>query len=137
MMQPMNRTMIAPCGMNCGLCSAYQRKVKRCGGCHGEDNTKPVYCVSCVIKNCPTIQSNATGFCYDCKTYPCRRLKNLDARYTRKYHMSMLQNLEAIKKNGLDAFVKAEAKRWACRNCGTTICVHQHMCPACKTMIAD
>jgi hypothetical protein len=131
--QKMNRTVIAPCGMNCGLCIAYQREEKKCDGCNGDDITKPFHCVKCVIKNCPTIQSNQSGLCYDCNKFPCRRLKHLDARYVMNYRMSMLKNLEDIKKNGINTFLKLEAERWSCKNCGTIICVHKGMCFNCKT----
>jgi len=33
-MKEMSTVLIAPCGMNCRLCMAYQRDKKQCKGCH-------------------------------------------------------------------------------------------------------
>lgn len=32
-MERINRNLIAPCGMNCGVCIAYLREKNRCQGC--------------------------------------------------------------------------------------------------------
>ena len=71
-------------------------------------------------------------FCYDCKKYPCTRLKQLDKRYRIKYQMSMLENLENIRKVGLGQFIKMEKVRWMCPDCGVTICVHKGRCLSCN-----
>ena len=34
---------IAPCGMNCALCSGFQREKKPCLGCNADDENKPTY----------------------------------------------------------------------------------------------
>ena len=60
-MKSLNKTsLIAPCGMNCGICMAYLREQKKCPGCHGSNKDKPVYCVKCRIKNCEIIKNNQT-----------------------------------------------------------------------------
>jgi hypothetical protein len=41
------------------------------------------------------------NFCFKCEKYPCDKLKHLDKRYRTKYVMSMIENLENIKKNGI------------------------------------
>lgn len=123
--------LIAPCGMNCGICLAYIRKEKHCPGCRGEDAQKMISCLRCSIKNCENIVTSRSGFCYECAKYPCRRLKALDKRYRTKYGMSMIENLENIKQNGLDAFIETEKGRWRCRICGGVICVHRARCPGC------
>lgn len=43
----------------------------------------------------------------------------------------MLENLEAIRKNGIREFVKTERERWTCTTCGGTIDVHHRRCSAC------
>jgi hypothetical protein len=112
----MKAELIAPCGMNCGICIGYLRKDRKCPGCHEVNTNKVITRKRCVIKNCENIESNEAGFCYECKKYPCRRLKQLDERYRNKYSMSMIENLEFIKGNGLRAFVANEKKRWRCIN---------------------
>jgi len=126
-----NASLIAPCGMNCGVCLAYLRDTRTCPGCRGDDANKPFSCVRCVIKNCETVKAGPSGFCFDCPKLPCKRLKDLDKRYRTKYGMSMLENLEFIREHGLSAFVDKESERWRCRKCGGVICVHRHFCFTC------
>lgn len=126
-----NASLIAPCGMNCGVCLAYLRDKRTCPGCRGDDANKPASCVRCIIKNCETVKASPSGFCCECPKLPCKRLKDLDKRYRTKYGMSMLENLEFIREHGLSAFVNKENERWRCRTCGGVICVHRHFCSTC------
>ena len=124
-------SLIAPCGMDCGICSGYLRDKKKCPGCRGSDIDKPTYCLSCKIKNCEIIQNSKPGFCFQCEKFPCTRLKQLDKRYRTKYGMSMIENLEDIRTFGIRKFVANEKVRWACPDCGGAICVHWHSCSSC------
>lgn len=128
-MQDIN--MIAPCGMNCALCLGYQRDKNRCMGCNSNDINMPKYCKTCVIKNCDKKKGKSPKQCYECETYPCRRLKQLDQRYRTKYNMSMIENLNNIKNIGIDKFVENEQIRWKCKKCGGLICVHRNKCLKC------
>ena len=76
-----------------------------------------------------------SGFCYECEKYPCTRLKNLDKRYRTKYGMSMIENLDNIKKYGIKEFLEKEEIRWKCEKCGAGLCVHRNFCLNCKTEI--
>jgi hypothetical protein len=126
--------MIAPCGMNCGLCIGHLREKRPCGGCFKiDDENKPKVCRSCKIVNCEHLAETDSGFCYDCKKYPCTRLKDLDKRYRTNYGMSMIENLSYIKQNGLDEFLKKEAQKWKCTVCGFGLSVHRDYCLNCKT----
>jgi len=128
----METSLIAPCGMNCGICMAYLRVKNQCHGCWGDNQYKSPSCGTCVIKNCELLKETESMFCYDCKKYPCTRLKQLDKRYRIKYQMSMLENLENIRKVGLGQFIKMEKVRWMCPDCGGTICVHKGRCLSCN-----
>lgn len=97
--------LIAPCGMNCGICLAYLRNKNVCKGCWGKNENKSKSCLNCIIKNCELLNKIDSKFCYDCEKYPCKRLKQLDKRYRLKYRMSMIDNLESIRRNGLVMFV--------------------------------
>lgn len=101
----MTAGLIAPCGMNCALCLAFQRKKKRSPGFWEEDPNKSHSCQVCIIRNCPTILNNSSHFCYECENMPCKRLKQLDKRYRTKYGMSMIENLNEIKEKGIDVFL--------------------------------
>lgn len=118
-------TLIAPCGMDCVICSAFLREKNRCGGCYS------AHCECrrhCTIASCGQVKKR---YQHTCGAFPCRRLKQLDRRYRMKYHMSMLENLAAIQKDGIRAFVRSEHERWTCRGCGGTIDVHHHRCSCC------
>jgi len=128
----METQLIAPCGMNCGICLAYLRDKNICHGCWAEDENKRNSCTKCSIKNCELLQKTDSKFCYECSKFPCARLKQLDKRYRLKYKMSMIENLLYIKKFGLANFEKKEATRWKCDTCGGIICVHRGICLECN-----
>ena len=125
--------LIAPCGMNCALCMAFQREKNHCNGCNLDNENKPKSCVRCIIVNCELRKQTASGFCFECPKYPCARMKQLDKRYRTKYRMSMLENLEYIRLNGLKRFIEFESERWRCQNCGQLVSVHRTHCIHCKT----
>ncbi len=130
--QSIDSSLIAPCGMNCGICLAYLRDKNKCPGCNANDAGKSVYRQKCRIRNCGTIKENSSGLCYECDKFPCTRLKQLDKRYRTKYAMSMIENLEQIKNLGMDEFLKNETNKWTCKNCGAIICVHRGYCLNCN-----
>ena len=109
--------LMAPCGMNCGICMAYLREKNRCEGCNIESPQKAKHCVVCKIRNCPE-KKEVSAFCSDCCKYPCARLRQLDKRYKAKYSMSMIENLDRIRDFGLDRFMETENSRWVCPRCG-------------------
>jgi hypothetical protein len=123
--------LVAPCGMNCGICAAYLRKRKPCPGCRMPENEKPPTRVYCKIKNCDLFRGGETVFCYECQIMPCDRLKHLDKRYRTRYDMSMVENLAYIRRNGLGKFLIGEQQKWKCTKCGGVICVHSKLCNNC------
>jgi len=130
-----NKELIAPCGMNCGICIGHLRDRKPCGACFKiDDVNKPKHCRSCSIANCEFLEKTKSGYCYECEKYPCRRLKNLDKRYRLKYGMSMIGNLNFIKDAGLEKFILNEEERWRCKNCGSGLCVHRDFCLNCNAV---
>lgn len=124
-------SLIAPCGMNCGLCLGYHRIKNKCAGCQSASSNKPNHCIICSIKNCELLSSRKSKFCFTCHKYPCRRIKKLDKRYRSKYGMSMIENLNTIKEIGVRIFILREKQKWACSKCGNIICVHREHCLVC------
>lgn len=123
--------LIAPCGMNCRLCAAYTRDKNPCPGCLDDDSLKTKVRFMCRIKNCEKIVNSKVKYCFGCDGFPCDRLKNLDKRYRAKYGMSMIENLENIKKLGIRHFIRNEKERWGCPECGEILCVHKSQCLYC------
>lgn len=122
---PFRTTLIAPCGMDCAICTAFLREKNRCNGCTAANGKGSR---NCTLASCMQVKDR---YRHTCEEFPCRRLKQLDKRYRTKYHMSMLENLAAINKDGIRAFVKSERERWTCTTCGGTIDVHHYRCSAC------
>lgn len=129
MAQEITAALIAPCGMNCRLCSSYQRSKNSCGGCRTECGSLPAHCRNCGIRTCSHLASG--GFCVDCALYPCPPLKRLNTRYQKAYGIQLTDNLTFIRSCGIDAFLIREARRWSCTYCGAIGCIHEKKCPGC------
>lgn len=132
----MEETLIAPCGMNCGVCISYLA-MKHDLNKQGFSKT---YCPGCLPrgkncavlkKECDLLTKGLVRFCYECRAFPCGRLKALDKRYRTKYHMSMVENLEFIRERGMESFLEKEDAKWRCPDCGGTICCHNGLCLNC------
>jgi len=100
--------LIAPCGVNCGVCKAHLRKNKKCPGCR---NDRIVH-IACVIARCEELKNSLSGFCYECVKFPCRKIKHLDERHRRKMGISNIKNLEIIKEKGISYFLQREDEKW-------------------------
>jgi len=129
--------LIAPCGMNCAVCSGYlalKNDVKSkgirmpyCKGCRPRDKK-----CAFLKKRCDLLLSNKVEFCYECKDFPCERLIHVDKRYQTFFRMSMVGNLESIKRNGMSKFLEAQEEKWRCPKCGEEICCHNGICFNCS-----
>ena len=133
----MKEELIAPCGMNCRLCAAYQFREMDLN----KKGFHRTYCPGCIPRGencthmsnwCDLLGNGEVRFCFDCADYPCKRLKSLDKRYRTKYHMSMIENLNAIRDNGMESFLQAQEEKWRCPTCGGTICCHNGLCLSCQ-----
>ncbi len=129
-----NSQLIAPCGINCGICLAYLRDKNKCEGCWGSDASKSKSCATCKIKNCEDLATIDSKFCFDCAKYPCSKITHLDKRYRTRYKMSNIDNLQLVKDYGLEKFIQLEKIKWSCKSCGGTICVHRGYCLDCHNI---
>jgi hypothetical protein len=126
-----NSTLIAPCGINCGVCRAHMRERNACPGCRADDAGKPKTRIYCKIKTCEKRVSRNIDCCFQCSEFPCQTLRHLDDRYRSNYGMSVIDNLLMIKTSGIRKFVASERQRWVCSTCGGALCVHEPQCPTC------
>jgi hypothetical protein len=123
-----DKSLIAPCVMNCGTCIAYLRPNNKCVGCRTQSYNKLTTRVMCVVKNCINLEKTSSKFCYGCEKFPCKRINQLDNRYRTKYNTSFIENLTMIKEKGIDSFLKYESKRRTCPECGSILSVHRNQC---------
>jgi hypothetical protein len=124
--------LIAICGMNCHLCSAYNRAKNGCLGCRAEVGLRCKHSETCKIRNCEMAVSGNFRFCFECESFPCKKIKHIDKRYTTKYAMSMIENLELIRRSGLREFLVTQVNRWTCPRCGKILSVHKPFCLNCN-----
>ncbi len=124
----MSADLIAPCGINCALCSGYQRIKNTCPGCNALSG-QPSYCRDCSIKMCSK-KTETTQLCIECSGYPCRRLKQLEKRYREKYGEHIFSSMEQIQNEGIIHFLEREQTKWTC-SCGELLCVHNELCEHC------
>lgn len=98
------------------------------------------YCAGCrprgkncafLKKQCAKLSNGEVAFCYKCADFPCRRLKTIDERYRSRYRTSLIENLNFIKANGIDEFLKNQHAVWGCKTCGELICCHNGVCYSC------
>jgi predicted RNA-binding Zn-ribbon protein involved in translation (DUF1610 family) len=131
---PISEALIAPCGMNCALCSRYlaythHLKRSRCVGCRPRDEQ-----CTYLFEKCGGANPDAAGeaaFCFACDRYPCPRIKRMDERYRKNYGMSVRANLERIRDVGLAQFVAEQYATHRCPTCGEVRSVHNGKCFAC------
>jgi hypothetical protein len=135
--EAMAEDLVAPCGMNCGLCVSYLARKNDLN----KQGFRKRYCAGCLPRGknctfmkhqCDLLGKGLVRFCYECKDFPCGRLKSLDQRYRSKYHMSMIDNLDFIRTHGIGPFLDNEATKWRCPECGGVICCHNGLCLNCS-----
>lgn len=132
----MEEILIAPCGMNCAVCSSYLARkydIKAKG-------VNMPYCAGCrpanrqcgwLKKRCRLLLKGEVKYCYECPDFPCEKLRHIDTRYITNFKMSFLENLRNIKENGIGRFLAGQEEKWMCPECGGTICCHNGICYNC------
>jgi hypothetical protein len=55
--QALRPALVAPCGMNCGLCMRHLRDKNRCQGCRSADDGKAKSVLACPIRKCEKVRA--------------------------------------------------------------------------------
>ncbi len=136
---PTNDELIAPCGMNCAICSnylAYVNNLKRsqCSGCRARMTKCSYLFEKCSGINSPLETTVDAKLCFECSQYPCAEIDRMDDRYRTNYRMSVKENLGDIEKNGVANFVKRQCDIYQCSRCGELTSVHNRKCFKCDTI---
>jgi hypothetical protein len=132
----MDEMLIAPCGMNCAICSRYLAfkndvrskgiRMAYCSGCR-QRNRQCAF----LKKKCSLLLNNGVNYCYECNSFPCEQLEKLDKRYRKFFRMSMIENLESIKKSGISHLLNKQRGLWRCPECSGVVCCHNGICFDC------
>ena len=132
----MKAELIAPCGMNCNVCSNFLAlqndttskgvKLPDCKCCRPRNKN-----CSFVKKRCELLGNGKVEFCYECAEFPCELIKGLAKRYETRYHMNMVDNLRYIKEHVMKKLLEKEQKKWECLQCGGVTCCHNGICYSC------
>ena len=132
----MEETLVAPCGMNCGICTGYLClkydlkgqgiKERYCGGCRYKNGKLCAF-----AKRCDLLKNRQISYCFECDKFPCDNLKPLDKRYVKHNHMSMIENLNYVKEHSMVKFLAREEEKWECPECGGVISCHNGICHSC------
>ena len=135
--QPSRRLLVAPCGMDCAVCSGYlafanavprrRGAISHCAGCRIRGKR-----CAYLKGHCRRLALGRVEFCYECPEFPCARLRHLDERYARTYGMSLIGNLELIRDAGFAAFAARQRSLFGCPACGALRSVHNGQCFACE-----
>ena len=124
-----DRSLFAPCGMNCLVCYRHCGHKKPCAGCLAGDGGKPEHCRRCAIKDC--VRNRGLSHCYQCPEHPCARIMRLEKSYRTRYHVSLTDNSAAVKTRGLEAFLAQQRERYTCPACGGVVSLHDRACSGC------
>jgi hypothetical protein len=102
-----NQNLIAPCGLYCGECEAFQDG--RCGGCISRKGLCLKYSKICKIYDC-CVNEKKFRFCNECDNFPCEKFKFFeDEEYD--WFSEVIENQKMIRKIGIEKFLDLEVKR--------------------------
>ena len=101
-----NQDLIAPCGLYCGECEAFQDE--RCGGCISRKGLCLKYTRICKIYSC-CIDEKGIRFCGECEDFPCEKFANFFV--TPVWYSEVVSNLKTIKNEGVGEFLKEQVNR--------------------------
>jgi hypothetical protein len=101
-----NQDLIAPCGLYCGECEAFQDG--RCEGCISRKGLCLKYTEICKIYSC-CVDGRGHRFCSECQDFPCEKFTKFFNTLT--WYNEVVGNLKKIKNIGTERFLEEQAKR--------------------------
>ena len=149
-MPNINKALLAPCGLYCGVCSIhiadrdnnlkfknilvdlYKPMTKtaddiKCSGCLSEDQENIfLYCKTCPIRDC--IKSKEIDGCYQCDDFPCKFIDRFPIPVGKKVIMRAIPRWKEI---GTEKWVEEEEKRYHCPDCGNSLFRGAKRCNKC------
>jgi hypothetical protein len=113
--------LVAPCGIDCGICELYvckdnpqlqnmlvgkgiPKEKLPCPGCMAIKGACPVIGVACETYLCAAARN--AEYCFSCKDFPCSKLHPAAHRAEILPHNLKIFNLCTIRRIGLEAFIE-------------------------------
>jgi len=138
------------CGIYCGACEfvhaerngSLEEIAKRAGkpadliACHGcKSDMVTKCCTECKVRACAMERGLET--CIECEECPCELFEPFKVGGFYPLYVLMMNNLNTIKRTGLDAYLEERKKRWQCPDCGTSFWWYQKTCEDCGAKLYD
>ena len=131
--------MVGICGLYCGTCPNYLASRKndleqlkkiseatgipieevRCDGCLSDNVFAP--CVKCMHGFRECAKEKEVDWCFECPDFPCQRLedfKDVHIVNNISHHEHVIDELNNMKENGIEQWVKKQDKEGRCPQCG-------------------
>jgi len=119
------RSLVAPCGIHCGICELYlagdNPQIKAylisrgigedkipCTGCRANRGHCPIHPGACATYECAG--RKGISFCHECPDYPCNRVQPAADRADILPHNLKPYNLACIEHQGIDRFLERAAE---------------------------
>ncbi|MFX1363993.1 MAG: DUF3795 domain-containing protein [Promethearchaeota archaeon] len=153
-MSDINKSLLAPCGLYCGVCAVYiadrddniKFKEKlvdiykpipnsvegiKCKGCQSENEENIFgYCKLCGIRNC--VKNKGFEGCYQCDDFPCKYIDRFPIPVAKKV---ILRAIPRWKEIGTKKWVEEEEKRYRCPECNNTLFRAAKRCNKCGSSV--
>lgn len=117
-------TLVAPCGIDCGICELYTCRYNQqlyahllsrgipkeripCNGCRSIQGNCPVIPSTCDTYLC--VKEKDVQFCYECNEFPCVRLHPSADRADVLPHNLKVYNLCTIRQKGIEKFIEGSS----------------------------
>ena len=151
-MGEINKALLAPCGLYCGVCAIYiahrddnlkfkERLVNvykplteaiddvQCTGCLSEGIIFG-FCQNCPIKSC--VKEKEIESCTQCNEWPCKIINRFPIPVAKKVIMRAIPQWREL---GTAEWVEKEEERYHCPNCGNFLFRGAKRCNKCKISV--
>lgn len=145
--------LVGICGLYCGTCPSYlayrkndieymeRRSQKegysldelRCDGCLSDKVA--AHCKDCRHGFRTCAAEKQVNWCFECDEFPCQRLIDFTGVHVVNgisHHEHIIDDLQYMKKHGIEEWVKTQDKAARCSGCGEVLYWFDHECPDCK-----
>jgi hypothetical protein len=100
-------SLVAPCGIYCGECTAFLNK--KCGGCRSNQGLSEQYRRYCKIYKCSSVKG--LKVCLECNEFPCKRFNFFKAEGLEdsSWFLDVWSNMKQIVEMDIERFLKRKA----------------------------